>query len=110
MSIGLSRSGRITDESQSDNYALDLNATLFNKSKEFTIGYDFEKYIGRDPSMNEDEVLFFDLQESWCLFLVHKSKLALLNSVANIIYGEGSGVTNQLLSLLGYDNSFVRLC
>ena len=58
--------------------------------------------------MNEDEVLFFDLQESWCLFLhqsVHKSKLALLNSVANIIYGEGTGVTKQLLSLLGYDDS-----
>ena len=36
--FGFSQSGRITDESQSDNYSLDLNATLFNKSKELTIG------------------------------------------------------------------------
>ena len=106
--FGLSQPSRITDESQSDNYTLDLNSTLFNKSKELTIGYEFEKYIGRDPSMNEDEVLSFNLHESWCLFLhrsVHKSKLALLNSVASIIYGEGTGVTKQLLSLLGYDDS-----
>jgi hypothetical protein len=106
--VGFSKSARIPDESQSDNYTLDLNAILFNKSKELTIGYKFEKYIGRDPSMNEDEVLSFDLHESWCLFLhrsVHKSKLALLNLVANIIYGEGTGVRKQLLSLLGYDDS-----
>ncbi len=67
---------RFTDESLDENDALDLNATLFNKSKELTNGYEFEKYIGRDTSMSEEEVLFFDLQESWCLFLhrsVHKS-------------------------------------
>ena len=93
--FGLSRSGRITDESQSDNYALDLNATLFNKSKELTNGYNFKKYIGPDSSMNEDEVLHRS---------AHKSKLALLNLVANIIYGDGTGVMNQLLSLMGYAN------
>jgi len=105
--FGLSRSCRIPDDSQSDNYALDLNASLFNKSKELSDGYEFEKYSGRDSSMNEDEVLFFDIKESWCLFLhrsVHKSKLALLNSVANIIYRDGTGVTKKLLSLLGYDD------
>jgi hypothetical protein len=56
--FGLSCSGRIIDHSLSDKYALDLNATLFNKSKELTIGYEFQQYIGRDTSMNEDEVLF----------------------------------------------------
>ncbi len=85
-----------------------MKVDVSNTSKQKTIGYKFEKYIGRDPSMNEDEVLSFDLHESWCLFLhrsVHKSKLVLLNSVANIIYGEGTSVTKQLLSLLGYDDS-----
>ncbi len=104
----LSGSGRIIDHSLSDNDALDLNATLFNKSKELTVGYQFQQYIGRDSSMNDDDILFFDLHESWCLFLhrsVHKSKLALLNSVANIIYGKDHGVTKQLLSLFGYDDS-----
>ena len=41
--VGFSKSARIPDESQSDNYTLDLNAILFNKSKELTIGYKFEK-------------------------------------------------------------------
>ena len=41
--FGLSGSGRIIDHSLSDKNALDLNATLFNKSKELIIGYEFEK-------------------------------------------------------------------
>ena len=103
--FGLSGSGRIIDHSLSDKNALDLNATHYNKSKELTIGYQFQQYIGCNSSMNDDDILFFNLHESWCLFLhrlVHKSKLALLNLVANIIYGNGNGVTKDLLSLFGY--------
>ena len=61
---------RFTDESQGENDSWDLNATLFNKSNKLTKGYEFEKYIRRDSSMNEEEVLFFDLQESWCPFYI----------------------------------------
>ncbi len=46
--FGLSGSSRIIDHSLSDKNALDLNASLFNKSKELTVGYQFQQYIARD--------------------------------------------------------------
>jgi hypothetical protein len=68
--FGLSGSSRIIDHYLSDNDALDLNATLFNKSKELTVSYQFQQYIGLDSSMNDDDILFFDLHESWCLTII----------------------------------------
>ncbi len=100
--MNYSQSSQRKHDSLLDKESLDLNVTLFNKSKNSDMGCEFKQYEGR----NNDQ--FFDLNELWCIFLhrsVHNTRLALLQVVSNCIYGNRHGVSKQLLSGFGYDDS-----
>jgi hypothetical protein len=103
-----SNSFQTKHHSFSDKESLDLNATLFNKSKNSDTGYDFKHYKGQNDDMDEEEMQFFDLFELWSIFLhrsVHKTRLALLEVVAESVYGNKKEITKDLLSWFGYDDS-----
>ena len=80
--------------------------------RKLNCGHQFQRYIGRDQSMNDDDIQFFNLYELWCLFLhrsVHKTKLSVLDMISDIIYGEKQELTKELLSRFGYDESLSKV-
>lgn len=84
---------------------LQLEDTLFNKTKETESGYVFHIYAGWDDLSPED-MESYDLMEAWCLFIhqsVHKTRLAVAFEVACIIYGINKPVVKSILGGLGYN-------
>ncbi len=76
---------------------MNLEDTLFNKTKDMDMGFVFGNYAGRDYLCPED-IESFDLMESWCLCIHrswHKTRLAVLSEVAGIVYGPAEPVPNS---------------